>query len=288
MILRIYKTIKILLFKSAALLLTLALTACTAGPDLEAFGFINISEIKQTDERMFSRMPSIITYEQDKLIRDSDFIFEGTYTRSENYTFLRRSAPPDDISDGEDIWHYTFFYFTVDKIYYGDESLLNTEAPVLVINWADNSEIILEQNSKYIVFSYTWDDAYYKEISPQYEFLRGVPMRYPVYSTLLSEYVFEVRYSMFREEDSTVLISERLLGYSVYTGEITGFLDAWLKEQTGMPIDKFDSEIIFPVLDMLKIQVETIESGWSIERIAMPAAMFDDFINKAIQFYKKI
>ena len=158
-------------FYVAALFLALAASiaaVCYVAMPGKRADFANLRLVK-TEERNFSYgSASYRILQQNDLFdpTDTDTIFMGTYTRSENYTY----AYYDDEYEKNFDEYFTFYYFTVNKVYYGDKTLLGKEIPLVVWNIRDRDittkyEIIPKADSDYLLFSYKYTPSQVFQVS---------------------------------------------------------------------------------------------------------------------------
>lgn len=253
------------------------------------------SHLIKTEERNFSRgNASYIIQQQKDLFEWSDTIFAGTYTRSENYTFVY-------YEDGEEYHeYYTFWYFIVKHIYYGDETLLGREIPFITWNIIERSdispmyEIVMKENSDYIVFSEKYKafeafeyDKTTRETIAAFEEATGAT---PPNLVSLWQMTFEI-------SGADVFITHELFGQNTQTNEvedsIAGFMNPWVEKQlSGSLVQISERESIFKyenidkikrALDINEIRIQTDAGEKS--RLSIKKTMLDDFLEEAIQYY---
>ena len=247
------------------------LAACGA---LSDYNSTQSPDLIKTDEQNYSNSrASYINMQQNDLFNFADLIFEGTFKRSENYTYVYY----EDNNEYEE--YYTFYYFVVNNIYYGDETLLNKEIKLGQRNTRysdDLEEIILKEDTNYIILSEQHTDF-------ELEKLFGTPL----YAISLYQYVFEI-------SDSNIYISYELFGLNILESkvksEVADFMDYWLKKQND-EIPKTDEiftysniEIVKSILEITEISVDT-NTGIK-NRLSIRQSIFNDFIIEAINYYK--
>jgi len=235
---------------------------------------INITaKYYQTKERNYEKgHASYLTMQQNDLFNFADLIFEGTFKYSENYTYIYY----EDSDEYQE--YFTFYYFVVNNVYYGDETLSNKIIKLGIRNIGkdnDLAEIILKENSNYVLFTEKYDNPDFK------------------YLISLYQYTFEIY-------DSNIYISHELFGQNTkeekIEQEVSDFMDFWLKKQSDedkIILDGLLNEKIFTYSN-----IETIKSILNINeinidtnigektRLSLKKSVFNDFITDAIDYYK--
>jgi len=247
----------------------------------------------KTEEKNFS-YPSAVSYitlQQSDLFHMSDIIFVGTHTRSENYTYVQ-------YEDGEEYHtYYTFHYFVIKDIYYGDETLLGKEIPLVQRNIKEYSEtskyeIVLKKNADYLMFSY-------KHTDPELEKAAKTPI-----------YLISLWQSTFELSSSNVFITHELFGRNTQEKRVdrvvSDFMDSWVTKQFSekdIVLDTWttpedsrnqagDGESIFnyeniddvrQALDIREVNVQTDVGAKN--RLSIKKSTLDDFLYAGIQYY---
>ena len=249
------------------------------------------ARLVKTKEKNFTdrSTATYITLQQSDLFHMSDIIFTGIYTRNENYTYVY-------YENGKEYYeYYTFYYFTVKDIYYGDETWLGKEFQIMEWNSDHHGmiyEIVLKENADYLVFSN-------KHADPELEKAAGGP----IYISSLYQMIFEIN-------KSDVFITHELFGRNTrekrVDSVVADFMDSWVKKQfseNNITIDKdktlddgrlqentekniFRYENIDDIrnaLDINEVRVQT-DVGFK-NRLSMKKSMLDDFLYAGIQYY---
>ena len=169
--------------RTAIFLITtaVALTACiffvfhavTANP-------LNVKLI-QVPERIFeSRSPATGVFSFNQLIDRDVLTFVGSYLYSEHYILeydykgfpFEDAEEPARFSD-----YYTYLYFKIDEVIYGETKMKGKTVPVIIRNFPEQvqaNEIILRGNAEYLICAqefygmYGYAPEIFKEINAVY------------------------------------------------------------------------------------------------------------------------
>ena len=221
----------------------------------------------QTEERTFgTREPSYYLSSQDELINRSDLIFAGTHTRSVNYTHI------EDDYGIELEEYYTIFYFKINKVYFGNENLVNKEIALISRNFVRfENKILLKENKEYIGFTGVIDTHYFDRTFPFWHIK-------PIY--------WFPGWDILEIDESSVLATSRILGYDRFETpeEVTAFRNAWVEKQAGEKIYDFSFENISSVLSIEEVTVD-MEAGTG-SRFKIDRTIFEDLLYDAINYYR--
>lgn len=232
----------------------------------------------KTDEINYEKgQASSIILQQDSLFEQSDLIFDGYYLKNEYYTLKNKENGTEE--------YFTYYYFLIEKVYFGDKELEGKEIPLLARNFNMQSEVILSSN-KYTIFSRIFNDPIFKQANDSI-----------FYTTSITQAVFE-------NIDDNVIVTKELLGYCDFENEITKetheFTNKWISdyinieahnlspEQMKIEVDLNDNITYDFIKSRLNINEYAIKSNEeSIYRLSVPNNIFNHFLEKAITFYKK-